>query len=418
MIKNEFIFITRFFSGLFETIEKESWQPSGIPTITNLVDKVSKNHIVTWILVCKTIKESSIINHKQKKIVINGIQFIIYPYRPFPKIINKFNNLIQTIIFIKEFRLFFSNNKKAIYYLDRSNIILASLIKRKYNPFIVIRILGIYPSQKKLIQNFLYRLSRVLTYYSYKRNYSLCIGTQDGSGTEYYIDKLINRSTPRKILLNGIEANSTIIEQKKSDKIHILFVGSLTPTKGILDLIETARRLKDYREKIQINIVGKGILKSKLKLLIEEYDLADFVFLIGALPKERVAEMYFKSDIYVSLNKLGNLSNTVLEAFSFYKCIIMLESEPKLHIDEFTEKFIPNDTVIKIRRQNTPEDLSNKIIDLINNPHKINIYIKKSEEFSNTKIQSWDERLSYEIDTIIELNSTKKMRSNNLKKTE
>lgn len=414
MDKQEFIFITRFFSGLFETIEKELWHPTGIPTITNLVDEVSKKHMVTWVLVCKTERESSVINHNQKKVIINGIQFIIYPYRSFPPIINKFNNLIQTITFFYEFRLFFKNKKKAIYYLDRSNIILASLLKRKYNAFIVIRILGIYPSQKKLTKNYFYRLSRALTYYSYKRNYSLCIGTQDGSGTEHYIDKLIHKLTPRKVLLNGVAFN-TKKEKKKKDKIHILFVGTLTPTKGVIELIEAAIKIQKYRDKIQINIVGKGILENELQLFIEKNNLTDFVSLIGTLPKEKVAEMYLKSHIYVSLNKLGNLSNTVLEAFSFSKCIFILEKEPALHIDEYTDKFIPHDTVIKVKRQNTSEDLSNKIIDLIKNPHKINFYIQKSEEFTNANIQSWNERIANEIATIIELYSAKKMNSNNLK---
>ena len=138
-------------------------------------------------------------------------------------------------------------------------------------------------------------------------------------------------------------------------------------------------------------------------MFIEKHNLTDFVFLVGSLPKKKVSEMFLQSDIYVSLNKLGNLSNTVLEAMSFSKCIFILEKEPLFHIDMYTDKYIPHDVVVRINRRNIVEDLSIKIIDLIENPSKIKLYSQKTSFFMNANMQSWDKRIDLEITSILEM---------------
>ena len=113
-----------------------------------------------------------------------------------------------------------------------------------------------------------------------------------------------------------------------------------------------------------------------------------------------MAEFYRQIDIYVSLNKYGNLSNSVLEAMNEGKCIVMLGRDEKDHTDESTEKLIPNNVVLFIDRNNIVDDLTAKLEEMISNPNKINIYSKRMKRFASDFLWSWDERIDYEIELL------------------
>ncbi len=117
-------------------------------------------------------------------------------------------------------------------------------------------------------------------------------------------------------------------------------------------------------------------IKSALIEVYKERLRAIVLFGSQARKQQKKILYYFQqSDIYVSLNKLGNLSNTVLEAMAVGNCILMLGKDKETHTDESTERLVPDDVVIRINRQNIVNDLTNKLIDLINNPEKIIIFL-------------------------------------------
>jgi glycosyltransferase involved in cell wall biosynthesis len=97
---------------------------------------------------------------------------------------------------------------------------------------------------------------------------------------------------------------------------------------------------------------------------------------------------------------LGNLSNTVLEAMAAGNCIVMLGKEKETHTDESTERLVPDDVVIRINRQDIVNDLTDKLIDLIDNHEKINMYSERMEMFSNDFLWSWEERVKHEIELL------------------
>ena len=68
-----------------------------------------------------------------------------------------------------------------------------------------------------------------------------------------------------------------------------------------------------------------------------------------------------KLDIYVSLNKYGNLSNTNLEAISSEKAMIILNSDLKTKTDIFVDSFIPDNAVYRIDRNDIVNSLVNAL---------------------------------------------------------
>lgn len=399
-----YVFVTRMFSGLYETIRDREWKPSGIPTFIRLVEKIALREMVTWFVVCRTKKESSIIENEFRCIVFKErINMFVIPYT---HIINsgKVNAFFTTLSTLYYIVITVKSINGRLFYFDRSNIVIAAIFKVISSSPVVIRALGLYPDQKELSTKILSKLMSFLTFISYKIKYDLCVCTQDGSGVEYYVNKLLNRKTKRVVLLNGVAKNEGVggdVRNARTDKrIIFLFVASLTQTKGIPELIDTFNRVSERCSNYKLMIVGKGELFPRVSSFINERGLNDNIHLAGSVSLEEIRSYYESTDVYISLNKLGNLSNTVLEAMAAGKCIITLGKDIITHTDETTEKLISEYYVIRIDRNNIVNDLTSKLIDLMDNPEKINKYSERMKMFAKDFLWSWDERINYEMELL------------------
>lgn len=65
----------------------------------------------------------------------------------------------------------------------------------------------------------------------------------------------------------------------------------------------------------RILVVGDGVEKAKLHQLAEELNLRNIEFL-GAVPPEKMPEIYERADIYLNSPNIDNMPNSVIEAFS------------------------------------------------------------------------------------------------------
>ncbi len=397
-----YVFVTRMFSGLYETIRDREWKPSGIPTFIKLVEKIAQKEKVIWFVVCRTMVESSVVEHEFRNIVFKErINMFVIPYK---HVINsgKVNAFFTTLSALHYIVLTLKSINARLFCFDRSNIVVAAIFKMISSSPVVVRMLGAYPGQKSLVNSFIAKLLSPIILFSYKRKYDLVVCTQDGSGGEYYMEKLFNRNTKKVVLLNGVVKNigrGDYIHNNTSNdnKIKCLFVGTLTQSKGIPELINSFRIVSERSSGYALKIVGKGELFPKISSFIEQSKLNDNIQLVGAISLEEVRKYYENTDVYISLNKLGSLSNTVLEAMAAGKCIITLGKDIITHTDETTEKLISEYYVIRIDRNNIVNDLTSKLIDLIDNPEKINIYSERMEMFAKEFLWSWDERIDCEV---------------------
>ena len=401
-----YVFVTRMFSGLFETIKGKEWNPSGIPTFIKLVEKIALSEMVVWFVICRTKKESSVIGNKFQSIVFRErIKMFVIPYKHVLNSgkVNAFFTTLSTLYYIV---ITLKSLNGRLFYFDRSNIVIAAFIKAISSSPVVIRLLGLYPDQKELSIKILSKLTSFLTFISYKIKYDICICTQDGSGVEYYVDKLLNRKTKKVVLLNGVVKNEGVGDDacnaRIDEMVNFLFVGALTQTKGIPELINAFDQVnkkcgKPWR--YQLMIVGKGALYSKISSEIKGKGL-DNIQLVGTASLDEVKSYYESTDVYISLNKLGSLSNTVLEAMAAGRCIIVLGKDEITHTDETTERLVPEDAAIRINRNKIVNDLAENIIDLIENPEKIAVYSERMRAFAKEFLWSWDGRINYEMELL------------------
>jgi glycosyltransferase involved in cell wall biosynthesis len=92
----------------------------------------------------------------------------------------------------------------------------------------------------------------------------------------------------------------------------LLSVGNLVPAKGHELLIRAAVSLPDAR----ILVVGQGPDANSLRALARQLNVADRVSLLGALPHEKLPELYSASDALVLASEREGWPNVLLEAMA------------------------------------------------------------------------------------------------------
>lgn len=136
-----------------------------------------------------------------------------------------------------------------------------------------------------------------------------------------------------KELLNKLERNSSqcinfipsLIKEEniffredtcQNKTIRLIYVGRLTPVKGLSCLLEALKILQKRRINIYLTIVGEGT--EKQRLLTEELEVTSFVDFKGYVPfGEELFRLYRESDIFVLPSLSEGLPKVLLEAMAF-----------------------------------------------------------------------------------------------------
>ena len=398
------------YSGLIESVKTGVWKPQGVPAIYNIIEEFSKKGMpLDVLLLCKTENEGENIKGIReieiKDLKVNFYIFAFYDLRINScKLKQVFNDINQykNVIF-----KFLVKKRYDLAYFDRSNIVLAAIFSF-LSVKTVVRFLGIADFQR-----FTDKITSIiwspLVYLSLKAPFSLVISTEDGSPKSFF-DNCLGKKTPCKILLNGVENNKGLLKDvrysirekcKFTENYPILlFVGRLTEDKGAKEFFDTLIRLKNQTAEFYVICICGGSDYSIFSKKMSEAGMIHKVVFERFVEHQNISLYYDQSDIYISLNKLGNLSNTVLEAMQAGKCVIALGKDREKCADESTEKLVPNDVVVRIDRKNIVNDLSEKLADLINNPDKISVYSERMKGFAKDFLWSWDERVNYEMELL------------------
>ena len=100
--------------------------------------------------------------------------------------------------------IYIGKNKPALVYCDSANVVIAYLIKKIYPKIpVVVRVLGVCSFWRSILNS--KRLVHKIYKFAFKGNFSTVIGTQDGSGIEYWFKESLKNNVPRYVLLNGVK---------------------------------------------------------------------------------------------------------------------------------------------------------------------------------------------------------------------
>ena len=331
------LFALRLYSGLENTVINEKWQPNGIPTIYKLLESIDKKHDIKVLLMHKIPNEMQYSKYKEnhnKTILFKefkGSFEVISSIYSNEHRLNKYKRIREEFFHFKVILKYIIKEKPDLIYIDNANIWSAGLIARIQSSPVVFRLLGIYPYITKLSQNKLNFSQRVLKWL-FKAPFSLVINTNDGSGKSTHIKKLLKKNTNYHLLLNGVDIpklqkNQIVNKINISEtKLVCLFISKLETYKGCLIFVDAMIQAMQKGIELHAIIIGEGSQKKNIETLIQKEDMSNNFSILGNIPHNDIFYYHSISNIYISLNQLGNMSNTNLEAIKFGQVVIFPRS--------------------------------------------------------------------------------------------
>jgi glycosyltransferase involved in cell wall biosynthesis len=174
------------------------------------------------------------------------------------------------------------------------------------------------------------------------------------------------------------------IQKEYFNKIIITFVGRLYKWKGIENSIHAIRQLSPtIKNKLIFLIIGDGEDFVHLKKLSKN---EDSIKMIGSIPREEAIGILKASSIYIhSAYPGGGLSTSLLEAMYCNNAIIATPNEG-------ANEVINHNTNGCLIANNTPSLINNKIIDLIQNPVKLQKLSTNAHQYIKNNF-SWHESI-------------------------
>ena len=178
-----------------------------------------------------------------------------------------------------------------------------------------------------------------------------------------------------EVIYNIIDSKNVIKKSElkkieKTNNFQFIALGSLLPVKGFDRLIRSAKIVSENGFDFNIIIAGKGPEEQKLKKLIIEKKLENYIKIIG-----------FQSNPYPNLlNADVFVMSSISEALPTVLCEAMILGKPVLATNcSGCREIIDNENFGLLANQND-KDLADKMIAYISNPKLLDFYSQKSLE--------------------------------------
>lgn len=210
---------------------------------------------------------------------------------------------------------------------------------------------GVAKRQDKLLDNFLYKCF-------FKNLKVILLAEQLYSDIQKYVARKNVYFCP-----NGIPEQKERPVSKEHDGFNILFLSNMMEAKGVWDLVDACKILKDKGRKFKCHFVGKwsDISEKDFKNRINEFGLTDIVCAYGAKYGEEKKQFFEIVDCFILPTHNECFPLVLLEAMEqSIACISTDEGGIKGIIDENVTGFIVT--------QKSPKELAEKIEILMNNP--------------------------------------------------
>lgn len=108
--------------------------------------------------------------------------------------------------------------------------------------------------------------------------------------------------------------------------VKLLFVGQLIPRKNVLLLIQAVNNVVGLGVKIQLDIVGDGILKDDLKRTVSSLGLDNIVFFLGSKNQAELQDIFLNHDAFILPSKFDGWGCVAVEAMASGLPIIVSDS--------------------------------------------------------------------------------------------
>ena len=396
--------VTRLFSGIESSLLNKEWKPTGVPTIFKMIEKFDQETKLTFILTSK----DGFTNWTSSKIETLTLKGLKHPVTVLPGK-NKFQRLLpgklqkvaREVYQLLFCLICFYKEKPDLLYIDHANTFSAAFFARLTKVPVVYRVMGVYPSMRSVIQE--NSLKGKVFRFCYSSPFRQVICTQDGSGVEPWLEAALHPQCRVEKLINGVDNLVTLkatpdsLSNIPKNKTTVLFVGKIEYAKGAESFVKAMTLAINEDESIHAIMVGNGSKRKSLIKEVEDLGLSDSFTFIERLPHSEILKIHELSDIYVSLNRLGNLSVANLEAMKIGQCLIFPKSQPETKIDFITDELVKEGCAIRVENSDDIEGIKESVIWLHQNQEKIGCFSKKMRICAKDFIPTWEERTNKEF---------------------
>ena len=404
--------VLRLYSGLAPSIVSGVWAPFGLPDVYKLLEELSHRQIPTRVIfLCR---EEEVINPPPRRQFAGlHIKFETVPAYRLPRYLYRlivsrriaariarvYNDLRQ---FARVRRMMGLPKRGDIAYVDRRNIVLAAQLNR-CGWRTIVRFHGV-ADWNRFPSRFAFMFWQPMYYRALRTPFDLVLSSEDGSPVRQFFDRFLLRSTPYRIAVNGVDVGSSgddvLLRQRYglSEAWPImLFVGRLTADKGAQAFIDGLVEVGKQRYGFYAIIVAGGSDIDWASSQLSSAGLSERCVFERSLPHSDILALYRQADVFVSTNRLANLTNTILEAMAAGMCIVMLGRDSVTHADVSTEALVPEDVVVRIPREAGTQGVVDALSSLVQDPELIDDYKARLREFASSFLCSWEKRVAQEI---------------------
>jgi glycosyltransferase involved in cell wall biosynthesis len=384
--------IFRKFSGLDGSFHLSKWQPVGSPVLINFIKYLDEKDELQILLVDDNKKKN---NFLIKKFKFENLRAPIY-------IINKnffdkdifFFKIINNLILLSLLMSKSLFSRFDAHYIDNQNVVsaaLLSLIKKN----VTLRLLGAWGINFELNNLGFFSKIRKL---AYRFNFKNVICSDDGSNFEKIINKKIfSKKSSVYNLLNGSEFNNFraffLPNKLRNKKLRILHYGRFDVDKGSHKFIKTVKSIIEESNKIEFLIFGYGKYFDDIKKYIIKHKLQNFVKIFYKQNLLQKSKHISSSDMYISTNLIGSLSNSTLEAMGSGVPSIFVDTKEKKN---YTIKKNLKNKYFYFEEKNFEKSLKNLIFKYYKNPYLLKINSISIKSKFSKKLLSWEERVKLE----------------------
>lgn len=233
-----------------------------------------------------------------------------------------------------------------------------------------------------------------------------CIMTNDGTKGKEVLKHFFVADDNILFITNGIPNNIATVKQrlKKSKKssdapITLFTLSRFTYWKRVNLSIEIINNLinnlQDFRYRLNIYGVGSHQETKDIDMLIERYNLEEYIKINGKIAFSEIYRVFHENDILISLYMFSNLCNPVLEAMYLSKPIITIQQ------DELIEIFNERSNKLVLIDETDENEIVSAITQYLHkmSTQDISAFIDCCIDDS-VKILTWQDRIKHEIEFI------------------
>lgn len=153
--------------------------------------------------------------------------------------------------------------------------------------------------------------------------------------------------------------------------------------------------LRDF-PKAQLVLVGGGEMRVELEERTRQLGIANSILFVGAISHDQIKYYLNSADVFLQLNDITNLRNTLIEALTAGCCVTTIDVGA-------TGLVATHDDNAVVLKTGSVELIAEAAIDLLNDPGKRNSLSRAAHQRAMRDFQTWDERMAMEMTCLEEL---------------